>query len=804
MSFFNLLYLVKKRLFRNKWLMLFGIVVSTLALTVFFYASIWTQTFFYGKQHFKECLKESATRVGFICNNQSTLENEQADRYAQILSELDEVEAVGFIRGYSLVFGENADVGGWWDIQKIQSKNNLAYAEEYEEGEYAVQMIDVNRTLLPCFNLLLESGERIEKCSDDAVYVYLGYNFRDIPIGTKIQKTIDGYDTIVAGILKKGSYMLDPKFVVFNSDEMSFRYTTLMDNMVLLCKPTESQYYQSKNLLFSCAPGYTFEKATAKIKETSEKLGIQADFETLQHRMDTLTQKEDWAKGYMRNTMILLGLASVVLLVVTQIFLMYRRREEIGIWVTAGIAKRTIVLILVVENLIKIGVAFGMALLLAWNIWKFKLSDAAYYMEIQSELFGRLFLFSLGIALVLTVLVSLLPVFYLYQRSLCALAKGDWEEKQRVPLLREGMILLGMTMASFVVAFAIIYFGLYLFQQEKRIEYEREQAYYEENFSYSCMIPKDMKSVQQLGMPEVAKGNVFLRLYTAVGKNKVFGNNVDILYQKKEGLKETITYEEDYLNGTKIEEPQCVIGEFYERDVYREEDRDYIDVYDIKCRVVGRFASASFAGEDSRFLLFGDSLSIEQYDRLLFEGEGNGLVLNYRKAFHDGPDELTRFHDWVFKVMSEEQSIWRQEQLYYHSSFDDAHFYEFYMPILKFATYGMLLVAAGICALVTFLWGSMHKYEMSVKRTLGYSYGKLLCETLARFYSYELTALALVCMVTLFYDLRMRKMSEWTDTIVGGFGTGAMILLLVGGLLAAIPFGIVIKQKPAEVLKNMD
>jgi len=804
MSFGNLLYCVKKRLLRNKRLMFFGIAVSTLALTMFFYAVIWTQAFSYGKSHFDECLRQSKARVGFICNNNATFENQHADQYAKIISELQEVDAAGFIRGYSLVFNENSNVGGWGDILKIQNENSMAYAEDYGENEYVVQIIDVNRTLLPCFRLSLVNGTRIEDCPDDAVYVYLGYNFRNIPVGTKIQKTIDGYDTIVAGILEKGSYMLDPNFVVFNSDEMSFRYTTSMDNMVLLCKPTEAQYYQSRNILFSCAPGYSFEETTASIREISEKLGIRADFETLQHRMDTLTHKEDWSKEYMKSMMLILGLASVLLLTVTQIYLMYQRKEEIGIWVTAGITKKNIIVILVMENVIKIGLSFGLAIPLAWYIWKNKLADEAYYKEIQRELFGPMLLISVGTVLLLTLFVSILPIYYLYQKSLCALAKGDWEEKQRIPYVREGVVLFGMTLLSFVVAFAIIFFVVFLFWQEKRIEYEREQAYYEENFYYSCLIPKDMQSIQQLGVPDVTQGNIYLRLYTAVGKNRMYGNNVEILYLKKEELKESILYEEGFIYGKVTGEPQCIIGEYYEKDVYGEENREYIDVYDVKCRVIGRFAPASFAGEDSRFLLLGDSLSKEQYDLLIFKGQGEGIVLNYKKAVHDGSDELESFRNWVFAVMSEQQSIWRQEQLYYRDSFDDANFYEFYMPLIKGLAYWMGMISIGICAIVALLWGNMHKYEMVVKRTLGYSYGKLLGETLVRFYFYEVVALVLVGVITFLYDLRLERIKEWIGTVSSGYEVSVFLLFLIGGVLAAIPFVMVTKQKPATVLKEMD
>lgn len=802
MSLFQCLFFVRKRFFRNKFLLLLGLFVSTTSLTVFFCSFLWSQALSFGKKQIESGLSFHMNNYGFMRMSDETFELDGCNSIAERLSDFEEVAAAGYYIAYTILFKDEANMEGWKEIQRIQYDNDKAY-EPQPGKERGIQVIEMDETLVPMFQLPMIAGEMKPEGSSDTLFVFLGYNFKDIPIGTELKKTSNGQNVVVAGILEKGSRILDPNYVVYNDAQTIFRYTTLLDNMVIMVTPKSHQYFQAASIMFSSASGYTYEQTTRKIKDFLEGEGVYAEAESLPHRLNVTMHKEDWAGKYTGKIAFLLGLLSVFFMMATQLFLMVRRKEEIGVWVTSGIDKKTIAKILVLETFLKMCISFGLAFELSWGLCRLRLFDKAYFKEIKGELFWTYFVLCLLLVLFMTAIISSVPIYFLTKRSLCSLVKGEWEENRRIRFFREGGILFGVLLASFITAFWVVYFGIDLFRQEKEITKERELAYYEEYYMYNGLALEQVDSVQKIPEMNFYKGNIYIQLYTQVGENQMSGFPVQILMLKNEELKETIYYL-DKDEGKLCEEALCVIGALYEQEVYQEKGNLYIDVRGIKCRIVGRFAQTTFAGEDNRLLIFGESLSEEEMNRLCFSGEYNQIRTVYKKAKHEETGELDSFREWTFSILDRKNTLLYQEEPYYKVKYDEVGFYEIFMPVLKKIVYAMLIVAFCCCAIVAVLWGSMHRYEMMVKRTLGYSKDKLIFEVAGHFFLYELVSCLVTIVVSFVSELVCEKSLIWIVNVKSGFGFCLIVMVVFGVLLSLLPLKVIERQMPANILKNMD
>ncbi len=348
---------------------------------------------------------------------------------------------------------------------------------------------------------------------------------------------------------------------------------------------------------------------------------------------------------------------------------------------------------------------------------------------------------------------------------------------------------------SYFVSFMIMYYGLDLNRQFVRVGEVKTESAYKYGYTVAGPIAEDVKTSDDIEDEMTIGGNIIFRCEGPVGEGVINTDNIDILWTQQEPLPEPIKYQDYYLNGQTdgLAVPKCIIGDAWRDDTYVIDGIRYIKIYQIESCVVGEYLSDTFAGMDERCLVYRDGLSQEQLDKLLF-ATGFASVF-YKSNLYDGRE---LFREWTYGFVKGEEKETTEMPSTYENIFKTS------MPFYRKAYAGMLILCFINCAFLASFWGEIHLYEHMLKRALGYGRRMLFADVVSRFAVYEVISLAAVLAVTCGYELLWGSLADWCDNLRLGFGQLAAVLVLFGVALSLFPMRLVLKQKPADVLKNTE
>lgn len=348
---------------------------------------------------------------------------------------------------------------------------------------------------------------------------------------------------------------------------------------------------------------------------------------------------------------------------------------------------------------------------------------------------------------------------------------------------------------SFSATFIIMYYGLNLNRQYTQVGTARLEAVYE----YGCMISGsitgniahayDIKDVSLQG------GIVILRCEGPMGEGVINTDEIDILWMQNEEVSESVEYEKYYLDGSNIPAPKCIIGDAWKDETYISDGLRYINVFQIECCVIGEYATNTFENYDKRCLVFKDSLSQEELDKLIIDS--NNIRIIYKSNIID---ETELIREWTKTFLQEEN--YREEPLDIDvwGPINGYHF-ALFASLYRKVYIGMMILCFINCAFLACFWGKIHIYEYMLKRTLGYGKLKLLIDIISQFALFELISLIAVLGITFIYEMIRGGLTVWYNNICLGYIQIVLIIVLFGVLLSIFPMWIVMRQKPADVLK---
>ena len=800
MTFRDYLQLAKKRLYSNKGMFFFNAVLSVVALLFIGFSIMVPQVMSHGRRTIEKSLAGDIEKYGVMSNSVDIYENENEQEYFRCLADAEEIESVGMWQytGMGGLKTENSSRDYWADILEIHNRSLKTF--DREETDY-VQAVAISPQAMGINELNLLTGELEPEHAENQVLVYLGYNFREIPVGTVFssEDNEDDITYVVAGILEENTTMLDWQALLMGSNSMQFSYGISLDNMILLrIRECDRGYLYLYNF-FSSAEGYTYEDAAERVKEISEELGITVETDRLSNRVESVMGVTDWLVSEIERIAGLLFFSALIILLSSQLLTILRRKEELGVWISCGIHKRQIIGVLLLENTIKMLLAATIVIGIFTLFWKCMRFEQSVYHELRYVIYYNLDIFILLVASGMAVLISLVPIRYIYKISLHALVKGDWENDtgKKYRVFRDSSLISGLFIISFIATFFTAYYGLGLILEERMILEERENSFYEEVYLQMVFYSEEIIESREFPEPRVENGNVFIRCGLPIGDEILYVHPVDFLWKQGEILKETIEYQQDYLEGEVTGEPLCIIGNKYEKDTYRVGDAFYIKIYGVECRVIGRFADAAMKGMDQRCVVLADSLTDNDKGKLLFRGDSASVI--YKKAERTVESEKNAFVQWIQEVNAPDAGGFTMR--YSADSYDDGGIFEYFMPLYKKIFMGMLFLCFLNCAFLAYVWGGMHVYEYMLKRAMGFSAGMILRECIGRQLVYEAIALGGVAIVTMLYELIAGNPSVWWATISGGFGFVVLLFMLFGIVLSLLPLLWVMKTKPVNVLK---
>ncbi len=257
--------------------------------------------------------------------------------------------------------------------------------------------------------------------------VYLGYNFRNIPVGVRFVEPETKTVFKVAGIMEKDSSILHMDSFIRNNRGFSLGVTVPMDNMVLFVMPAVFPYIDmSSTNFFSCAEGYSFEEAEQRINALSSEYGVSYSVETMGKRLDTVLYAANGVVNRLKTQAVLFMLIFFIILIVSDLILILSRKDEIGVMTISGVSRRGIFFILFWENFICLLISSAISLVVAVLVQKEGVKLATYdFYNLRYIIFVNSPIMVIAISAIVSLLASGVALLYLKRKSLPDIVRGN-------------------------------------------------------------------------------------------------------------------------------------------------------------------------------------------------------------------------------------------------------------------------------------------------------------------------------------------------------------------------------------------
>lgn len=405
----------------------FNIVVSSLALTLLCAAVTIPQILHHGENTIKKSLADDMSKYGVVRNTTNFIIENDSDYISDIYN-APEIDGVGSwtYGGFEYLTTIDDEADYWNEILEIQ--NN--HVREFDEDPNYVQVVFMPGQAFRINDLELYRGNAEQAGRNDGYLIYLGYNFKDIPVGTVFADEIYGNLYVVEGILLKNTSIVDAQALLSNFGGLKLKCSVALDNMVLIIPP-RSINYLSPDFFFKCSDGYTFEEAAGRIKSISEQYGIQAETGKLQNRVDTVLSEVDWLINAIAKLSVLLSFSAFIILLTTQLLTILSRKDELGVWLISGIDRKKVFRILLGENMIKMllssVVSFGIVLLFLKKVSVQASVSSAVAYGLRYIIWGAVPAFLLLCAVLMALLCSVISIAYVKKKSIPDIVRGTWE-----------------------------------------------------------------------------------------------------------------------------------------------------------------------------------------------------------------------------------------------------------------------------------------------------------------------------------------------------------------------------------------
>lgn len=422
----NYLYYIKKRLTGQKGFLL-NICVSSLALALLCIAVTMPQILRHGEKMIRDSLADDISKYGVVRNGRAQVNADTTDYISDIYN-APEIDSVGtwFYGAFAHLTTVGSEKNYWNDILEIQN----SHVREFDEDPGSVQIVYMAGQAFRINRLELYRGNADQVGTNDGYLLYLGYHFKDIPVGTVFVNEANGISYVVAGILQKNTSIVDEQALLWNLGGLKLSCSVAMDNMVLVIAPYSDNYY-SADFFFKCSDDYTYEEAARKIKTISDQYGISAETGTLQDRVDAALSDIDWLINAIARLSGILFFSACIMLMTTQLLTILFRKDELGVWLISGMDQKTLFRILLGENLAKMSlsllISFGIVLLFETIAGvSADLSGSVIY-ELRYILWGFVPVVLLLGALITALLCSIVTIVYVRGKSIPEIVRGTWD-----------------------------------------------------------------------------------------------------------------------------------------------------------------------------------------------------------------------------------------------------------------------------------------------------------------------------------------------------------------------------------------
>lgn len=357
--------------------------------------------------------------------------------------------------------------------------------------------------------------------------------------------------------------------------------------------------------------------------------------------------------------------------------------------------------------------------------------------------------------------------------------------------IRRQRILIILIVIYLLLTFLILYSEVDLSRQSKRSNKEKTKMSYQFRYAISGAIRDRIMDKKQLPPLVINAGNVLLRCEGPLGEDVINTNPIDIVFVQNEDI-----VENEYGNSESFpgEIPECYIGDAWEKDTYIRDRIKYIKVFQIECRVKGYFTPNGFDGQDKRCIVLGDTLSQEDFNKMVFDT--GALIIIYNSNISDGTAKINQWSESVLEPGSVKRlpdTVWL---------FGDEETFRVYMGIQKgfFYIIGFLSIINGLFLSVIF--AQIRKKEYVIKRMVGYKKRRLLVDIMAELLVYEFGSFSAVLFATFLWELRKGSIYMWVDNIKSGLFSYFVAIISLSLIFSIITVMIIYRTNLAYALKD--
>ena len=425
MSKTSYLFFVKKRVSYTK-MTLYSILVTVIGLTLFLFSVVFPKVLNSGREAIKRCLSGELDRyaVAMVDNNTFFDRDIGNEIYIDIVN-AKEIEAFGdWNSAFMDISGVTYKGTDYTErLKEIQNSNMKAFGDKNPQLFQGVYLpSDVYK-----FNLIkLESGNAEDSVIKNKRVALLGHNFKEIPIGSIITVR-NMYEYEVVGIISKNQEIIDSSSLTMNLGGLDFDYTINMDNLILLINPETGDRAISSSVNFiSFSEGTSYEEGKAVLESIFEDKGTKIKIGKLSDRIDEVMSRTDWILKRFNASAAIFILLSVIGILSIQMMAFFTRKDEIGIWFANGMGYKNVFLILLIENFIKILIAFVLSLGIYIAVLKANniSSVTMYYLRMVLFVYGPVLVLLTGIGI--AVGVSLISLVYIRKKTIPDIINGNW------------------------------------------------------------------------------------------------------------------------------------------------------------------------------------------------------------------------------------------------------------------------------------------------------------------------------------------------------------------------------------------
>lgn len=423
MNLFQKLHYANKRINSNKKMGCFVIVIITAAFITMYSSVLLFESLGYGEKTVQKSLNLPVSSYGFL-SFQNNLDARRAGDFLNKINALDEIKAAGDYQSVKMQDWTTVGDTDYWD--RIREIQETAGETDFQEAGTGIKMIQMNGELFDMMNIHLSEGEKYLKTGSRRWRVFLGYNLREVPVGTVFRYDVNGNEYEVTGIMEKGTCIANPGMLLYNFPGWNLDFKENMDNQMLLLLP-EGKAAMGVLNLFCVNDGYTYEEAASAIRQAGEEENIEVKTGTLQARLNTVFAENRRFKNRVDMIASIICISVFMLCVTVQLLNIYMKRSELGVWIANGMSRKELFEIMWLENFIRVLTGGMIAVIIErFLLFGYFLQYQSVYREIVSFMYGKALLELVLFALLLVSVISIIPIFIIAKKQTTELVKGVW------------------------------------------------------------------------------------------------------------------------------------------------------------------------------------------------------------------------------------------------------------------------------------------------------------------------------------------------------------------------------------------